>query len=353
MLLPMNSFESDRYSRQVRFTPVGVEGQRRLAAGRVVIVGCGALGSMSAMALVRAGVGSDGGFLRIIDRDLPETSNLARQVLFDEADVADGLPKAAAARRKLEAIDPRARIDAIVADLTAANCAELLSGADVIVDGTDNFEARFLVNEWCCRAGVPWVHGGAIGAEGRVMVVVPGRTACLRCLVPEPPPPGSLPTCDTAGIIGPAAVVVGAVEAAEAIKVIAGATDGLGSRLWVCDLWEGVWRSIDLSALAEHGCTTCRGGDFPWLEGRMGTQAAAICGRDAVQVAGAAGGSIDLLALAARLEPFGRVTANPWMVRAEVERGIQLSVFADGRAIVAGTREESKARAIVARYVGA
>jgi adenylyltransferase/sulfurtransferase len=162
-----------------------------------------------------------------------------------------------------------------------------------------------------------------------------------------------MPTCDTAGIIGPTAVVVGAIEAAEAIKLLVGATDGLGSRLLACDLWEGAWRSIDLSSLAEHGCATCRGGDFPWLDGRMGAQAAAICCRDAVQVASQSNAAVDLTALASRLRSFGAVTANPWLVRAEVEPGIQLSVFADGRAIVAGTREESKARAIVARYVGA
>ena len=345
----MQAFDPDRYSRQVRFAPLGAEGQTRLAAARVAIVGCGALGSVVAMALVRAGVG----FVRIIDRDVPELSNLPRQVLFDEADVAAGVPKAAAAAAHLQRINSAAEIEPVVADLTPASAAALLGGVDLIVDGTDNFEARFLINEFSCRHGIPWIYGGAIGAEGRVMTVLPGKTACLRCLIPDPPAPGVMPTCDTAGIIGPAALVVGAVEAAEAIKLLVGATDRLGNRLLACDLWEGVWRSIDLTSLAEHGCATCRGSDFPWLEGRLGTQAAAICGRDAVQVASPLGVKVDLAALAARLGPFGAVTANPWLVRAEVEQGIQLSVFADGRAIVSGTREESRARAIVARYVGA
>ncbi len=345
----MQAFDPDRYSRQVRFAPLGADGQARLAAARVAVVGCGALGSVVAMTLVRAGVG----FVRIIDRDVPELSNLPRQVLFDEADVAAGVPKAAAAAAHLQRINSAAEIEPVVADLTPASAAALLGGVDLIVDGTDNFEARFLINEFSCRHGIPWIYGGAIEAEGRVMTVLPGKTACLRCLIPEPPAPGVMPTCDTAGIIGPAAVVVGAIEAAEAIKLLVGATDRLGNRLLACDLWEGVWRSIDLSSLAEHGCATCRSGDFPWLEGRLGTQAAAICGRDAVQVASPVGVTIDLAALAARLGPFGAVTANPWLVRAEVEQGIQLSVFADGRAIVSGTREESKARAIVARYVGA
>jgi adenylyltransferase/sulfurtransferase len=344
----MAAFDADRYSRQVRFTPLGSAGQERLAAARVAVVGCGALGSVVAMALTRAGVGH----LRIIDRDLPELSNLPRQVLFDEADVSAGLPKAAAAARHLQRINSAANVEPIVADLTAGNAAALLAGVDVVVDGTDNFEARFIVNEFSCRRAVPWVYGGVIGAEGRVMTVWPGRTACLRCLVPEPPVAASLPTCETAGVIGPAALVVGAVEAAEAIKIVAGATPP-ASVLLACDLWGSQWRSYDLSALAEQGCPTCRGGDFPWLDGRMSGRAAVLCGRDAVQVEAASAGAVDLAELAARLGPLGGVTANPWLVRIDLDDGLRLSIFADGRAIVAGTKEESKARAIVARYVGA
>ena len=345
----MRPDDPDRYSRQIRFAPLGAEGQARLGAGRVTIVGCGALGSVVAAALVRAGVGR----VRIVDRDLPELSNLPRQFLFDEADVAAGIPKAVAAKRHLERINGSAAIEAVVADLTAANCGPLLGDSDVIVDGTDNFEARFIVNEYACRHAVPWVHGGAIAAEGRVMTVVPGRTACLRCLIPDPPAAGELPTCDTAGIIGPAALVVGAVEAAEAIKLLAGTAKHVGGRLLVCDLWESAWRTVDLSALAAEGCPTCRAGDFPWLEGRISGRASPICGRDAVQVAPAGTGAVNLEGLASRLSAVGTVTANPWLLRVEVEPGIHLSVFADGRAIVAGTREEARARAIVARYVGA
>jgi adenylyltransferase/sulfurtransferase len=344
----MPDVDADRYSRQTRFASLGPDGQAKLLAARIAVVGCGALGSVVAMTLARAGVG----FLRLIDRDVPEISNLPRQVLFDEADVAAGLPKAVAAARQLGRINSQISIEPIVADLMAMNVAELLGGIDVIVDGTDNFEARFLVNEFACRHGVPWVHGGAIGAEGRVMTVVPGRTACLRCLIPEPPAPGSLATCDTAGIIGPAALVVGAVEAAEAMKLVVGSGDKAGNRLLVCDLWENIWRTVDVSSLATVGCPTCRGGDYPWLEGRLGARPTPLCGRDAVQVP-SAGGAVDLAAIAARLAAVGSVVANRWIVRAEVEEGIQLSVFADGRAIVSGTREEAKARAIVSRYLGA
>ncbi len=344
----MTPFDADRYSRQTRFAPLGPDGQAKLAAARVAVVGCGALGSVVAMTLARAGVG----FLRLVDRDIPELSNLPRQVLFDEADVAAGLPKAVAAAGRLATINSQITIEPVVADLSAANAADLLGGCDVIVDGSDNFEARFLVNEVACRRRVPWVHGGAIGAEGRVLAIVPGRTACLRCLIPEPPAAGSLPTCDTAGIIGPAAVVVGAVEAAEAIKLVVGAPEAASNRLLVCDLWSNVWRTVDLAPLVAAGCPTCRAADYPWLEGRLGGRPTPLCGRDAVQVP-SAGGGVDLAAVAARLALVGTVVANRWIVRADVEEGIQLAVFADGRAIVTGTREEARARAIVSRYLGA
>jgi adenylyltransferase/sulfurtransferase len=343
----MPQFDVERFSRQTRFTPLGSAGQERLAAARIVIVGCGALGGAAALALVRAGVGH----VRLIDRDVPEVSNLPRQVLFDEADVAAGLPKAVAAARHLERMNSAARIEPVVADLTAANVADLLAGHDLVVDGTDNFEARFLVNELCCRERIPWVHGGAIGAEGRVLAVVPGASACLRCLVPEPPAPGTLPTCETAGVLGPAVLVVGAVQAMEAIRLLVGGP-AAGNRLLVCDLWDQAWRTVDLAPLAAAGCPTCRGGDYPWLEGRIGSRPAVLCGRDAVQVP-AAGGRVDLAVVAERLAAVAPVTANPWIVRAQVEPGIELAVFADGRALVSGTREEARARAIVSRYLGA
>jgi molybdopterin/thiamine biosynthesis adenylyltransferase len=344
----MSDSADDRYSRQTRFAPLGPAGQARLAAARVAVVGCGALGGVVAMALARAGVG----FLRLIDRDLPERSNLPRQVLFDEADVAAGLPKAVAAADRLARINSAIALEPVVADLTADTAGDLLGDVDVLVDGTDNFEARFLVNEVACRRRVPWVHGGAIGAEGRVLTILPGTTACLRCLIPEPPAPGTLPTCETAGIIGPAALVVGAVEAAEAIKLIVAPERAGGGLLLVCDLWESRWRTVDLAALAAVGCPTCREGDTPWLDGRLGGRPTPLCGRDAVQVP-AVGGAIDLDALAARLAAVAAVVANRWIVRADVEPGIQLSVFADGRAIVSGTRDEAKARGIVSRYLGA
>ena len=343
----MDRFDPDRYSRQTRFAPLGPAGQEKLASARVAVLGCGALGAVSALALARAGVG----FLRLVDRDVPEPSNLPRQPLFDEADVAAGLPKAVAAARHLTRINSALMIEPVVADLTASNALGLLGGVDVIVDGTDNLEARYLANEVACRTGIPWVHGGAIGAEGRVLTVIPGRTACLRCVVPEPPPPGTLPTCDTAGIIGPAALVVGAVQATEAIKLLVGAAEATAGRMLACDLWSFQWRVVDLAPLAAVGCPTCRSGDSPWLDGRQGAAATTLCGRDAVQVTAAGESRVDLPALAARLAGVATVSANQWLLRAEVEPGIRLSVFADGRAIVEGTSDLARGRAIVARYL--
>lgn len=344
--------DADRFARQVRFGPLGLQGQRRLCEARVAIVGCGALGGASATALLRAGVRH----LRLIDRDLAEWSNLPRQLLLDEADVEAAVPKAVAAAEHLRRIDATASLEPLVHDLTAGTCRQLLGACDVVIDGTDNFEARFLINDFCCRERIPWIYGGAIGSEGRVLAILPGETACLRCLVPEPPAPGELPTCQTAGILGPAAMVVGAVQAAEAIKLLAVDIHEraalVAGRMLVFDLWQSQWRTVDLTALAADGCPTCRDGDFPWLEGRRGAATAVLCGREAVQVAAAVDARPDLDLLAESLRACGQVTQTPWMLKVEVEPGITLSVFADGRAIVFGTRDVSRARSVVARYVG-
>ncbi len=342
------SSSQNRFCRQVRYQPLGPAGQEKLADSHVAIVGCGALGSVTATALARAGVGR----LTIIDRDVPEWSNLPRQLLFTEADVRAGIPKAEVAARRLREIDSQLEIMPRVADLTARNALDLLAGATLLIDGTDNFETRFLINDFSCRENIPWVYGGVIGAEGRVMAVVPGRTACLRCLTPEPPPPGSLPTCDTAGVIGPAVMVVGGVQAAEAIKLLVATDAQPSSHLLVCDLWESIWRVVDLTPLAEAGCPTCRDADYPWLDSRCHNEPAVLCGQDAIQFSPSSSGPIDLEGLATRLGGLGTMLVNSWLVRAEVEPGISLSVFADGRILVSGTRQPDQARSIVARYLG-
>jgi adenylyltransferase/sulfurtransferase len=342
--------KSERYSRQVLFAPLSKGGQDRLASSCAVVVGCGALGSVSAMALVRAGVGT----VRLIDRDFPELSNLQRQVLFDEDDVSAGIPKSVAAAHHLKKMNSEVIVVPIVADITHRNAVDLLGECDVIIDGTDNFETRYLLNEVACQRGIPWVHGGAIGAEGRVMTVIPGQSACLRCLVPDPPQPGTLPTCDTSGILGTASMVIGALQATEAIKLLSGNAADVITGLTAIDLWTGQWQRVSLKSLSVRGCPTCREHDFPWLEGRFQSTARVLCGREAVQIDPLQRSSpIDLEQLAKRLSLLGRVVSNPWLVRFEVEPGLSLSIFSDGRTIVSGTREEPRARALVARYLGA
>ena len=338
-----------RYARQERFAPLGEEGQRRLGESTVLIVGCGALGSVTANTLVRAGVGR----VRIVDRDFLEITNLQRQVLFDEEDVAAGLPKAIAAANRLRRINSQVKVDPVVADLTHENIRALAEGVDVIVDGTDNFEARLLINDYAIESGTPWVYGGCLGAEGQVLAILPGETACLRVLVPEPPAPGSMPTCDTAGILGPAVNLVASIQATEAIKILAGKLEAVNRKLTVFDLWANRLRQLDVSNLQEPGCCpTCRDRDFPWLRGELGSDVAVLCGRNAVQVRPSSATSLDLVALAERLAPLGEVSSNPFLIRLATEDHT-ITVFADGRAIVSNCDNPTVARTVLARFIGA
>jgi molybdopterin-synthase adenylyltransferase len=337
----------DRYVRQMRFAPLGEAGQRRLGAARVLVCGCGALGSMIAALLARAGVGK----LRIVDRDFLELNNLQRQMLYDEADVAAALPKAIAAANQLRKINSSIEIEPVVADVTAANVLALCDGIDLILDGTDNFETRFLVNEAALKLGLPWVYGGAIGASGQSLTILPGETPCLRCVVPEPPPPGTMPTCDTAGVLGPVIGVIASIQACEAIKIASGNRAAISRSLTVIDLWENRIRQLGLDRLRETGCPTCREADYPWLSGRSGSQTAILCGRNAVQIS-PAGGAISLESLADKLAGVGRVTRNPYLLRLAVGDYL-LTIFPDGRAIIGGTDDVSVARTVYAKYVGA
>lgn len=339
---------SDRYSRQMRFTPLGEAGQQRLAGARVLVCGLGALGSATASTLVRAGVG----FVRVVDRDYLELSNLQRQSLYDEQDVASGLPKAIAATRKLEAINSEMTIEGIVADVTAKNIDVLAGDVDVIVDGSDNFEIRFLINDFALARGIPWVYGGAIGAEGQSITILPGETPCLACVLPEPPPAGVAPTCDTAGILAPAIQVVAAIQATEALKLLSGNRQAV-SRVWtIFDLWSNRIRQVDLAPLAgDGGCRACGERDFTWLDGRRGSQSAILCGRNAVQLRPATSQGLDLATLGGQLGGVGEVFQNDYLLRLEVPP-YSLTLFPDGRAIVAGTDDEGVARGLFARYVG-
>lgn len=338
-----------RYDRQARFAPLGSEGQRRLEGSRALVCGCGALGSVVAETLVRAGVG----FVRIVDRDFLELNNLQRQVLYDEQDVADALPKAIAAAAKLRRINSSVTVEPIVADVTYRNIAELADDVDVVVDGTDNFATRMLVNDFAVSEGRPWVYGGCIGAEGQTMTVLPGETACLACLMPDVPPPGTTPTCDTAGVLGPIVGVVASIESVEVIKILSGHPESVSRRLTIIDLWQNEIRRIDLARLHESGeCRVCAHREFHWLSGEKGGGQAVLCGRNAVQIGAGEGTAVSLEELATRLSGVGRVERNQFLLRLSVD-GYVLTVFPDGRTIVAGTDDVSTARTVHARYVGA
>jgi adenylyltransferase/sulfurtransferase len=344
-----NDASLDRYQRQMRFAPLGEAGQRRLLASRVLICGCGALGSVSSDLLARAGVGC----LRIVDRDFLETGNLHRQVLFDEQDVVEALPKAVAAARRLTQINSEIQIDSVVADVSAGNIAALADGVDLIVDGTDNFETRYLLNDYAVAHGKPWVFGGCVGAEGQMLAMLPGETPCLGCIMPEPPPAETQPTCETAGVIGPIVSVIAAMQSAEALKILSGNTAAVNRRLAIFDLWGNQLRTIGVSKLrGEAGCRTCGERDFAWLEGRRGGGAVALCGRNAVQLAASGGGAPPSLSTRAeKLRRLGRVSVNDYLLRAEIDK-YRLTVFADGRTIVGGTDDPAEARVVQAKYIG-
>jgi adenylyltransferase/sulfurtransferase len=334
-----------RYSRQMAHCQIGTAGQQRLAQSRVVVVGCGALGSVSASLLVRAGIG----YVRLIDRDFVELHNLQRQLLFDEDDVRSGLPKAVAAAEKLRRINSEIEIEALVADLVSSNAERLLGGCDLIVDAIDNFEGRYLLNEVAVSIGTPWIHGAVIGSYGVTMNILPGRTACLRCLYPHAPAPGSLDTCDVAGILGPTVNVIAALQVTEALKLLTGAEGDLNPGLLQVEVWDGEMQRLQVPRAAD--CPTCVGRQFPYLQADTTSRLTSLCGRDAIQISMPNAGQLDLARLAERLGAVGEVTVNAFMLRVKID-SYELNIFADARAIIKGTTDEAVARTLYARYVG-
>lgn len=333
----------ERYSRQVRFAPIAAAGQERLARARVAVVGCGALGAAAAEALCRAGIGA----LRLIDRDFLEASNLQRQGLYSEADATRALPKAVAAGQRLHAVNSACAIEVLVDDLRAANAQRLLAGVDLVIDGTDNFPTRHLVNEACCRSRTPWVFGACVGAYGLSLPILPGDGPCLRCLQDQLPAVGDGPTCDTAGIIGPAVQMVAAWQVAEALKILVGAYDRVRRELWACDLWAGTFQRLGLVGARDPACAACSP-QATWPLLTAGDAAAVtLCGRDAVQIPGRT--AVDLAGLAKRLGPV-LVTANDHLVRWTSD-GLSGTCFRDGRVIVHGTPDPARARAFRDRWV--
>ncbi|MBL9078639.1 MAG: ThiF family adenylyltransferase [Planctomycetes bacterium] len=334
----------DRYSRQTRLAGIGLEGQRRIRASTALVVGCGALGTHAADALVRAGIGR----LWLVDRDIVEWSNLQRQVLFTEADAERGLPKAVAAAERLAAANRDVAIEGHVADCTAAFLATLPALPDVVLDGTDNFPTRYLLNDWCARHQRPWIYAGAVGTEGAAMVVPVGGP-CLRCLWPEPPNGADVGSCETAGILAPAIAAVSAFQVAEALKLLVGATPSRG--VYTCDVWRGSYQLLALRAEPAADCPTCSGRAFPALDAPPAS-AVTLCGRDAVQVDPPDRRDLDLDALARRLgSATARLERTEHLLRFEAD-GVRFSVFASGRALLFGVQDPLRARALYDRWIG-
>src|SRR5438876_3859339 len=301
----------ERYSRQMRFPGVGVEGQELLKSSRVALCGCGALCTVLANALVRAGIG----FLRVIDRDFIELNNLQRQILFDEADVAANLPKAEAAARKLRLINSGVTVEPVVTDVDRTNILELAGDADLILDGSDNFEVRYVVNDAAVKLGKPWVYGGCIGSHGQTMTILPADTPCLRCVFEAAPAPGEAGTCETAGVLGPIVNIVASYQAAEAFKILAGRLDAVNRDLVYVDVWENVNRRIKIANLrGKVDCPCCGRGQFEWLEGEHGAQTTSLCGRNAVQVSHRVAGKLDFETMARELGAVGKVSFNKFLL---------------------------------------
>ena len=341
----METDQRARYLRQIIFAPLGEAGQEKLLGARVLILGCGATGSMIANTLARAGVGH----IKIADRDFVELTNLQRQVLFDEADVTEGLPKAVAAARHLIKINSSITVEPVVADVNAENIEDLISGVDLALDGTDNFETRYLINDACVKHNRPWIYGGAVGSYGATMTIIPRVTACFRCVHRQAPPPGALATCDTAGVIAPIVTVIASIVSAEAIKLLNGS--GMLNRGMIhIDLWENAFETIEL--VRHPDCPTCVHDQYEFLDGAgSGLMTAFLCGRDAVQVRVGRGHSLNLRELAERLSRVGPATFNEYLVRFSIH-SYQMTIFPDARAIVHGTDDETVAKSLYAKYVG-
>jgi adenylyltransferase/sulfurtransferase len=343
--------ELARYARQILFEGVGEDGQRKLRDSRVTVIGCGALGTVSTNTLARAGVG----FLRIVDRDFIELNNLQRQVLFDEDDIGAGLPKAEAAVRKLRRINSEIEIEAVVTDANHRNIESLCEGADLLLDGTDNFETRFLINDLAVQTRRPWVYGACIGATGLVLPVLPHETPCLRCVFEQAPPPELNPTCDTAGVLGPIVNLVASYQALETMKILMGRLEAVNRKLLYLDAWSGQVTLLNVQPDLDQGnCPCCKGQRFEYLEGKFGSTATTLCGRDSVQVMPPAGIEVDFKAVAEKLRGVTGVEPrfNAFLLRASIEP-YELTVFKDGRAIIGGTNKPEEARTIYAKYVGA
>jgi len=339
----MSLEHDERYSRQILFQGIGAEGQKRLAAARVAVVGCGATGSAFSSLLARAGVGT----IRIIDRDYVEPSNLQRQTLFDEADARESLPKAVAAARRIAAFNSQIVVEPEVADLTPESIGFLLEGAELILDGTDNFETRYLVNDYAVKRGIPWIYAAAVGSYGVTLNVIPGKTACLACVFPDSPR-GIVETCETAGVLGSVVNLVASIGAAEALKFLVGATEKIRRTLFSWDVWTNEQAEIQ-AGKPRTGCRACGDRDFVHLEGE-GRPHITLCGRNSVQIH-ERHRPVDFGEMSERLKPHGTVRHNDFVLKFWREP-YEMTLFSDGRAIIKGTTDTGVARSLYARFVG-
>ena len=335
----------DRYVRQTIFPHLGEAGQRKLLDSRVTVMGCGATGTVVANHLARAGIGR----LKIVDRDFVEMNNLQRQLLFDEEDVLSGTPKAIAAQNRLRKVNSEIDIEGIVTDINSANIEALIDDADLVMDATDNFETRYILNDACVRQQKPWVYCAAVSSYGMTLLIRPGVTPCMRCLFPDLPPPGAAATCDTAGVLGPAVSVIASIACTEAIKFLIGAHDALIGRLVHIDVWDFNCHSFETRR--NENCPCCVQREFPFLEASAASHAISLCGRNAIQITTANGAKLDLKELGERLQSAGEVTVNPFLLRFVVDE-YEMTIFPDARAIIKGTQDEAVARTLYSKYVG-
>jgi molybdopterin/thiamine biosynthesis adenylyltransferase len=338
----------DRYSRQILFQHIGLEHQKELIDSYAVVIGCGALGSVSSSYLVRAGIGH----IRIIDRDFIEESNLQRQILFDENDIKHSLPKAIAAQKKLQWINSKINIEGIVADLNYANAEDLTRGADIILDGSDNFETRFLINDICVKNSIPWIYGACIGSKGLTMNIIPLQTPCLRCVFESLPQMGTFPTCDTAGVIGPIASIIASIQVTEAFKILTRDFKSLNKSLLEIDVWDTKFKQLDIKDLRKlNNCQTCKSHNYEFLYAKDGVITTLLCGKNAVQVMYRNVGKVNLEQLAQRLRSTVDVDYNDFMLKFK-DNAFEFTVFPDGRAIIAGTNDSSIAKSLYSKYLG-
>ncbi len=336
---------AERYSRQILFRGIGDEGQRKLASSQIALVGCGATGSVLAGLLARAGVGT----IRIIDRDYVEPSNLQRQSLFDEADAVESLPKAIAAAHKIRSFNSQILVDPRVEDLTPSNIQVLLEGSSLILDGTDNFETRYLLNDYGVSRSIPWVYSAAVGSYAITMNVIPGETACIACIFPDSPR-GIVETCDTSGILNSAVNLVASIAATEALKILVGGARSANVRrtLLSFDVWTNEHAEIS-AAKPREGCRTCGERNFIHMAGE-GRPHITLCGRNSVQIHERQR-PIDFAEMDRRLQPHGVVRHNDFVLKFWSEP-YEMTLFPDGRAIIKGTTDTAIARSLYARYVG-